>query len=214
MALGHFEAIEREIETRKLGTWRMPDARLLGAALQSLRAFAWYAFAASKTSCFWRPFDAAGAGGREREGNGRRGGGRRKDSGVRHDGGEVYLSVIMVAWHDASPFCQQPKDSCLDRLRVSLSTILRALAVNSLARDSEIILVDYNPCHARTQSSSSPACTLPVEEGGASRTSSHPRTNTHTGFRPLARVVRDMVDAPVYYMCICIYVGVCIYMYV
>ena len=122
------------------------------------------------------------------------------------------MSVIMVARHDASPFCQQPKDSCLDRLRVSLSTILRALAANSFARDSEIILVDYNPCHARTQSSSSPACALPVEEGGASRTSSHPRANTHTGFWPLAHVVRDMVDAPVYYMCICIYVGVCIYM--
>jgi len=27
----------------------------------------------------------------------------------------LYLSVIMVARHDGSDFCQQPTDSCLDR---------------------------------------------------------------------------------------------------
>ena len=58
---------------------------------------------------------------------------------------EVYLSIIALAKHDDSAWCQVPRDHCLDRLRVFLATTIDSLAVNSLADASEILLVEYNP---------------------------------------------------------------------
>jgi hypothetical protein len=65
------------------------------------------------------------------------------------DGGKpgdyVYLSIILAAKHDDSPFCQQPRDHCLDRLRAFLATTLYLLTANELSAASEILLVEYNP---------------------------------------------------------------------
>ena len=62
----------------------------------------------------------------------------------------IYLSVIAVARHDASPFCQEPPDACLRRLRVFLATTMRALVQAGLGEVAEIILVEMNPCYARS----------------------------------------------------------------
>jgi hypothetical protein len=61
----------------------------------------------------------------------------------------VYLSIIALASHDGSSYCQQPKDACLDRLRAFLVTTIGHLVSNGLGNCSEILLVDYNPLHTR-----------------------------------------------------------------
>jgi hypothetical protein len=61
----------------------------------------------------------------------------------------VYLSIIALASHDGSAFCQVPRDHCLDRLRAFLVTTIHHLVSNGLGKSSEIILVEYNPAHTR-----------------------------------------------------------------
>jgi len=63
--------------------------------------------------------------------------------------GDLYLSVVLVTRHDNTQYCQSPNhDSCLDRLRASLSALLQTLSLEGLAKDSEVIIVEYNPCHS------------------------------------------------------------------
>ena len=52
----------------------------------------------------------------------------------------------MTTRHDATKFCHNELDHCLDRLRASLSTHLDMLHEHGLGQDSEIILVEWNPC--------------------------------------------------------------------
>jgi hypothetical protein len=55
---------------------------------------------------------------------------------------ELYLSIVMVARHDNTQFCQVPRESCLDRLRASLSILLERLRRAGLGRDSEVAIRD------------------------------------------------------------------------
>ena len=64
---------------------------------------------------------------------------------------DLYLSVIMVSRHDNTQYCQVPRDSCLERLRCSLSVLLDQLASNGLANETEIILVEWNPCYLNSR---------------------------------------------------------------
>jgi hypothetical protein len=64
-------------------------------------------------------------------------------------GPSVYLSIIVLASHDGSAFCQVPRDHCLDRLRAFLITTIHHLVSNGLGNSLEIILVEYNPAHTR-----------------------------------------------------------------
>jgi len=89
--------------------------------------------------------------------------------------GELYLSVVMAVRHDDSAFCQHPPDACLDRTRNALSLLLHLLAERGLAHASELILVEWNPCHSRAAAPCSP------RRGGYSR---------------LVELVRSSVAAP------------------
>jgi hypothetical protein len=67
------------------------------------------------------------------------------------DPGEVYLSIIMVGRHDGTRYCQVPADACLDRMAAALSILLFLLARHGIAAETEIILVEWNPCrHSET----------------------------------------------------------------
>ena len=52
----------------------------------------------------------------------------------------------MTTRHDATKYCHNDFDHCLDRLRAALSTHLHALHEHGLGRDAEIVLVEWNPC--------------------------------------------------------------------
>ena len=54
-----------------------------------------------------------------------------------------------MARHDPSAYCQVPRDSCLDRFRASLTTLVRLLSENDMSDKTEILIVEYNPCHSR-----------------------------------------------------------------
>ena len=62
------------------------------------------------------------------------------------ESGDMYLSIIMVGRHDGTRFCQVPADACLDRMHAALSVLLLLLARHGIAGETEIILVEWNPC--------------------------------------------------------------------
>jgi hypothetical protein len=62
------------------------------------------------------------------------------------DPGGLYLSVIMVGRHDGTVYCQEPADACLDRMQAALSVLLLLLARHGIAAETEVILVEWNPC--------------------------------------------------------------------
>lgn len=73
---------------------------------------------------------------------------------------------------------QSLPDACLDRMRASLSVLASLLAENGLSDESEIILVEYNPCHTNAAK----------EEGACDE--------RPEGYMSLGRVVETLVEAP------------------
>lgn len=59
----------------------------------------------------------------------------------------------MTTRHDATPYCHNEFDHCLDRLRAAISTHLHTLHEHGLGDDAEIILVEWNPCTADSNAS-------------------------------------------------------------
>ena len=95
-----------------------------------------------------------------------------------NDEEDLYLSVIMVSRHDNTQYCQVPPDSCLERLRCSLSVLLHQLSSSGLARQTEIILVEWNPCYLNSRQ----------DEGACD-----PRDDAYMS---LEEAVRNLVDIP------------------
>jgi hypothetical protein len=93
------------------------------------------------------------------------------------DSGDLYLSVIMVGRHDGTRFCQVPADGCLDRMEAALSVLLLLLARHGLAAETEIILVEWNPCRL----------------GTGNRSTCGPRAG---GYVSLEELVRTRVEVP------------------
>lgn len=52
--------------------------------------------------------------------------------------------------HDDTEFCQSPPHACIDRLRASLSALLRLLALHFRALPSEVLIVEWNTAEAIT----------------------------------------------------------------
>jgi hypothetical protein len=94
------------------------------------------------------------------------------------EAGDLYLSVIMVSRHDGTQFCQMPADGCLDRMEASLSTLLLLLARHGVAAETEIILVEWNPC---------------LLSGTGNRISCGPRAD---GYMSLEELIRTRVEVP------------------
>ena len=90
------------------------------------------------------------------------------------------FSIIMTTRHDSTAYCHNEHDHCLDRLRAALSTRLHFLHEHGLGHDSEILLVEWNPC--RTAASKAPHCDR-SERGGR-------------GFLSLAEAVEGLVVPP------------------
>jgi hypothetical protein len=97
---------------------------------------------------------------------------------VREEDAELFLSIIMVGRHDNTQYCQAPADACLDRMRASLSVLLKLLSDHELSGSSEVVLVEWNPCYANSK----------AEEGACD-----PRP---VGYLSLEQVVRELVLAP------------------
>jgi hypothetical protein len=100
------------------------------------------ASAAADSACVWAVTEATGGcPGRTAAGHGARASGvtaeDEEGGGEEEEEEELYLSVVMVARHDGSAFCQDPPDACLHRLRVSLSVLLHHLDRVGLARETE-----------------------------------------------------------------------------
>mmetsp|Transcript_42166 Transcript_42166/g.98897 ORF Transcript_42166/g.98897 Transcript_42166/m.98897 type:complete len:655 (+) Transcript_42166:116-2080(+) len=105
-----------------------------------------------KPSCSWRSFAQCSSADsqtcRDRE--------SLQDVGIapvldQDEDADLYLSIIMVTRHDNTQFCQSPPDACLNRFRASISILLNLLAKHNLASDTELLLVEWNPCYVNSK---------------------------------------------------------------